>query len=182
MGPKYNSDSERKIPQEEEVESMDWRFHEERDEKYEFRNFFKNMLKFLQDISTNIIKSSQETREFLSKQLEVKDGEGRSIGSQCEERKVMGGDIFSKTGPYNRPLEYKDEPKLQPRPTMPKFVETPKEDHEAHAETIATWEEKFFVYQSLSECRRALSFRDLCENEFRGNPIRPEGIHIIIMN
>ena len=40
---------------------------------------------------------------------------------------------------------------------MPKFVETPKEDPEAQAETIATWEEKFSVYQSLSEeCRRAL--------------------------
>ena len=99
MGPKYNSDTIIKIPQEEEVESVDGRFHEERAEKDEFRNFFKNMFKFIQDISTNIIQSSQETREFLSKQLEVKDGEGSSIGSQCEERKVMGGAIFSKTGP-----------------------------------------------------------------------------------
>ena len=42
---------------------------------------------------------------------------------------------------------------------MPKFVETPKEDPEAQAETIATCEEKFYVYQSLSEeCRRALPF------------------------
>ena len=76
---------------------MDWRFHEERDEKYEFRNFVKNMLKVPQDISTNIIQSGQETREFLAKQLGVKDVEGSSIGSQCEERKVMGGSIFSKT-------------------------------------------------------------------------------------
>ena len=138
---------------------MDWRFHEERDEKYEFRNFFKNMLKFLQDISTNIIKSSQETREFLSKQLEVKDGEGSSIGSQCEERKIMGGAIFSKTGPQNRPLECRDEPKFHPWPTMPKLIETPKQDHEEQVETIATWEEKFFVYQSLSEeCRKNIPF------------------------
>ena len=71
----------------------------------------------------------------------------------------MGGSIFSKTGPQNRPLEYREEPKLHPRPTMPKFVETPKEYHEAHVETIATWEEKFYVYQSSSEeCRRDLPF------------------------
>ena len=54
---------------------------------------------------------------------------------------------------------------------MSKFVDTPKEDHEAHAETIATWEEKFSVYQSLSEeCRRDISFRYFCETQFRGNP------------
>ena len=54
---------------------------------------------------------------------------------------------------------------------MPKFVEIPKEDHEAQAETIATWEEKFYVYQSLSEeCKRALPFRDFCETQYRGKP------------
>ena len=61
----------------------------------------------------------------------MKDGEGSIIGSQREERKVMGGSIFSKDGLQNRPLEYRYESKLQPRPTMPRFVETPKEDHEA---------------------------------------------------
>ena len=138
---------------------MDGRFHEERDEKDEFQNFVKNVLRGLQDISTKIIHSGQETREFLAKQLGVKDGEGSSIGSQYEERKVMGGSVFSKTGPHNRPLEFREEQKLHPRPTMPKFVETPKEDPEAQAETIATWEEKFSVYQYLSEeCRRALPF------------------------
>ena len=81
MGPKYNSDIKRKITQEEEVESIDGRFYEERDEKDEFRNFVKNMMRGLQDISTNIIQSGQETREFLAKQLGVKDGEGSSIGS-----------------------------------------------------------------------------------------------------
>ena len=62
MGPKYNSNTKRKIPQEEEVESVDGRFHDERDEKDEFINFVKNMLKGLQYISTNIIYSVQETR------------------------------------------------------------------------------------------------------------------------
>ena len=89
-GPPYlllifiNSETKRKIPQEEEVESVDRIFHEERDEKDEFRNSVKNMLKGLQDISTNIIQSGQDTREFLAKHLGVKDGEGGNIGSQCE--------------------------------------------------------------------------------------------------
>ena len=53
---------------------------------------------------------------------------------------------------------------------MPKLIETPKQDHEEQVETIATWEEKFSVYQSLSEeCRRALPFQYLCETQFRGN-------------
>ena len=99
MGPKYNSDTKRKIPQEEEVEYVDGRFHEERDEKDDFRKFVKKILKGMQDISTNIIQSGQETREFLAKQLGVKDGEGSTIGSQCEERNVMGGSIFSNNGP-----------------------------------------------------------------------------------
>ena len=46
---------------------MDGRFHEERDEKDEFQNFVKKMLRDLQYISTNIIQSGQETREFLAK-------------------------------------------------------------------------------------------------------------------
>ena len=66
MGPKYNSDTKRKIPQEEEVESVDGRFHE-RDEKDEFRKFVKNMLKGLQDISTKIIQYGQDTIGFLAK-------------------------------------------------------------------------------------------------------------------
>ena len=110
---------------------MNGRFHEEVYEKDEFMDFVKNMLKGMQGIPTNIIHSSQETREFLPKQLGVKDGEVSSIDYQCEYRKVVGGSIFSKIGPQNRPLEYTYEPKLQPRPSMPKFVETPKEDHEA---------------------------------------------------
>ena len=56
MGPKYNFDTKRKIPQEEEVESvLDGRFHEERDDKDGFKKFVKKMLKFMQYISTNII-------------------------------------------------------------------------------------------------------------------------------
>ena len=67
----------------------------------------------------------------------------------------MGSSILSKDGPHNRPLEYIYEQNFHPSPIMPKFAEIPKEYHEAQTETIATWEEKFYVYQSLSEeCRR----------------------------
>ena len=114
MGPNYNYDTERKIPREEEVESVDVRFHEEKADKDEFRKFVKKILKSLQYISINIIHFGQETREFLAKELGVKDREGSSIGSQCKERKVMSGSIFSKTAPQSRPLKYRVERKLQP--------------------------------------------------------------------
>ena len=128
-------------------------------------------MKVLQEISTNSTHSGQETKEFLAKQLGVKDGEGSNIGSQCEERKIMGGSIFSNTKPRNMPLEYRDEQNLQYHPTMPKFVEIPNEYHEARAETIATWEEKFSIYQTFSEeCRRDLPFRDFYETQYRGQP------------
>ena len=78
---------------------MEGRFPRDMDEKDEFRNFVRNMLKGLQDISANIIQSSQETREFVAKQLGAKDGEGSNIGSQTEERRILGGSIFSKTEP-----------------------------------------------------------------------------------
>ena len=48
MGLKYNSNTKRKIPQEEEVESVDGIFHDERDEKDKFRNFVTKMLKGMQ--------------------------------------------------------------------------------------------------------------------------------------
>ena len=48
MGPKYNSNSKRKVPQEEEVEPMEGIFNEEKDEKYEFNKFVRNMLKCMQ--------------------------------------------------------------------------------------------------------------------------------------
>ena len=99
MGPKYNFASKRKIPQEEEVEYVEGRFHDEKDEKDEFWNFVRNMLKVLQEISTNIIQSVQETREFLAKQLGAKYGEGSNISSQSEERKILSGSIFSNIGP-----------------------------------------------------------------------------------
>ena len=62
MGPKYNSDTKRKIPQEEEVESVDGRFHDERDEKDEFGNFVKNMFK--------VCKTFQLTSYSQTKRLE----------------------------------------------------------------------------------------------------------------
>ena len=55
MGPKYNSDSKRKIPQEGEVESVEGIFHDEKYEKDEFQKFVRNILKCIQQISTKII-------------------------------------------------------------------------------------------------------------------------------
>ena len=82
----------------------------------------------------------------------------------------MGGSIFSKTRPQNRPLEYLYEPKFHTQTTMPKFVEIPKEDPEVQTETIASWEEKFVAYQTLSEeCRRDLPLRDFCKSQYREN-------------
>ena len=114
MSQKFNSNFRRKVSEEEEVDYVQGRFHEDMDEKDEFINFIINMLKWMQDISSNIIHYGQETKEFLAKQLGVKDGEGSSIGSQYEERNIISGSIFSKTGPQNRPVEYKDDLKLNP--------------------------------------------------------------------
>ena len=140
MGPKYNFDSKRKIPQEDEVESVEGRFHKDMDEKDEFIKFVRNMLKGMQEILSNIIQSSQETKEFLTKQLGAKDGDGSNIGSQPKDMKIMGGFIFSKTRPHNRPLEFKYEPNLHPWLTIPKFMEYPKEDHEVQTKTLSLWE------------------------------------------
>ena len=74
MIPKFNFDSRRKTYEAEEVGSVEGRFHEDKDEKDEFKNFVRNMLKGMQDISTNIIHSGQETREFLAKQFGARDG------------------------------------------------------------------------------------------------------------
>ena len=81
MGPKFNSDSKRKDSKEEEIDSLERRFHKDMDEKDEFINFVRNMLKRMHEISSKIIQFFQETREFLAKQLGSKDGEGISIGS-----------------------------------------------------------------------------------------------------
>ena len=74
MGPKYNSDSKRKIPQEEEVEFVEGRFQYDKDDKDEFWNFVRNMFNGMQYISTKIIQFIQETREVLAKQMGFKDG------------------------------------------------------------------------------------------------------------
>ena len=97
MTTKFNFDSRRKAFEEEEVDYVEGRFPRDMDEKDEFRNFVRNMLKGLQDISANIIQSSQETREFVAKQLGAKDGEGSNICSQYKERKIINGTIFYNT-------------------------------------------------------------------------------------
>ena len=82
MGPKFNYDSKRKASKEEEIDSVEGRFHEDMDEKDAFKIFVRNIYKGLHEVSANIIQCHQETREFLAKQLGAKDGEGSNIGSQ----------------------------------------------------------------------------------------------------
>ena len=55
MGPNINSKFKRKASEGEEVDSVEGRFHEEIDEKDEFKKFVRNMLKGMQYISSNII-------------------------------------------------------------------------------------------------------------------------------
>ena len=69
MGPKFNYDFKRGASEEKEVAYEEARFHKDMDDKDEFWKFVRNMLKFLQYISSNIIDSGQKTWEFLSKQL-----------------------------------------------------------------------------------------------------------------
>ena len=54
---------------------------------------------------------------------------------------------------------------------MPIYMEYQKDEHEVQTETIASWEEKFVAYQTLSEeCKRVLTFRYFCETRYRGKP------------
>ena len=54
---------------------------------------------------------------------------------------------------------------------MPKFVESPKGDHEARTETIDTLENKYDVYQTLSEeCRRDLPFKYFYNIQYKKEP------------
>ena len=80
MSPKINSAPKNKsLVYEEEVNSTEGKLQGERnmsimDERDEFKIFIQIMMKGFQDISHNIIESRQETKEFLAKQLGVKDG------------------------------------------------------------------------------------------------------------
>ena len=77
------------------------------DENDEFGLFVWNMLKGLHDISQNVIQSRKYSRYFFSKKLGNKDGEGSSIISQHEGKKVYDETLFSKARPHNRLLEFK---------------------------------------------------------------------------
>ena len=118
------------------------------------------------DCNTHLIISSiKGTREFLAKHLGNKYEDGSISRLQDEERKIPGGSIFSKAGPHNKPLEFKSEIKNQPWPTIPSFTKERREELEVQNESIASWEDHYAKYQTLSEeWKRALSFKDFCES------------------
>ena len=75
---------------------------------------------------------------------------GDSSSSQSEEKKTMGENIFSRTGPHNRPHEFQS----TPRPTTPEFL-VPKEDPNIQLE-IATMTKE---WNKLDEdCKRSVPF------------------------
>ena len=116
------------------------------------------------DMTSNTIFSEQETREFLIKHLEDKNGEGSNHGLPHEERKSPKGFLFSSNGPDNRPTEFKKESSSQSRPTMTKFLDEKIEYLEIQNENIATVEDKHAEYLTLNEeCRRNFTFKELCD-------------------
>ena len=64
--------------------------------------------------------------------VDKKEGEVSSSGSHEEDKKVFKEQIFSKTGPHNKPLEFK----VLPRSNMPKFLEHRVEEAEVPFEGI----------------------------------------------
>ena len=54
---------------------------------------------------------------------------------------------------------------------MPEFVEEHKEEHALQNESIASREDRYVEYQTLSEeCKRDLPFKDVCETQYKTNP------------
>ena len=80
-----------------------------------------------------------ETRDIISRLVDKKEGEVSSSGSHQEEKKVFKEEILSKTGTYNRPLEFKE----FPRSNMPKFLEHRVEEAEVPFEGVAPIKVRF---------------------------------------
>ena len=75
---------------------------------------------------------------------------GDSSSSHSEENKTMGEQIFSRTGPHNRPHEFQS----TPRSTTPKFL-IPKEETNIQFEIDTITKE----WAKLDEeCRRSITF------------------------
>ena len=109
-------------------------------------------------MNCNIILFRQETREFLVKHLENKNGEGRNYGSQHEERMSFKGFVFSSTRPHNKPIQFINVPLSKSRP---KFLGEQREELEIHNENISRVEDKHVEYLTLNEeCRRDLAFKE----------------------
>ena len=105
-----------------------------------------------------------ETRDILSRLVGKKEGEVSSSGSHQEEKKVFKEQIFSKTGPHSRPLEFKE----FPRSYMPKFLEHRVEEAEVPFEGVTPIEVWLTEYMAFSEeFKRHLTFRYYCDYQER---------------
>ena len=88
--------------------------------------------------------------ELLASQLGGKSTPGSSSSSPHNEKKTNGEAFFSKTGPHNRPHEFKN----QNGPTIPKFLESKQGRYTTYEVREATNDWK----QLSDECRKVLPF------------------------
>ena len=111
-------------------------------------------------MTRNIILYGKETREFLVKHLENKNGEGSNNCSQHENRRSPKGFVFSSTGTHNWPNEFTKDPTSKSRLTIPKFLYDQREELEIKNENNATVDDKHAEYLTLNEeCRIDLTFK-----------------------
>ena len=83
------------------------------DDKEEFKTFIKS---YFDDITKKLM----QVFKFMARELGGKLVVGGSSSSHHEEKNTYGENIFSRTGPHNRPHEFKN----QTRPTIPNFLES----------------------------------------------------------
>ena len=88
--------------------------------------------------------------KMLAIQLGINSTPRSSSSSPHDEKKTNGEAIFSKTGPHNRPHEFKN----QTRPAIPKFLESKEGPYTTYdvREAANDWK------QLSDECRKVLPF------------------------
>ena len=121
-----------------------------------------------------------ETRDILSRLVDKKQGEVSSSGSHQGEKKVFKEQILFKTGPHNRPLEFKE----MPMSNMPKFLEHRVEEVEVPFEGVIPIEVWLTEYMAFSEeFKIHLNFRYYYDYQERvkyigGNKMTPQNFDL----
>ena len=80
--------------------------------------YIKLIQPLFDDITKNMTQQLMKGFELMASQFGGKGVIGGSSSSQLEEKKTMGGHIFSSIGRHNIPNEFQS----TPRPTVPKFI------------------------------------------------------------